>query len=330
MNHLFSAMRVFLKVADTHHFSHAAHQLNLSPSLVTRYVGDLEAHLGVKLLQRSTRKTVLTEVGVRYAEGCRALLMDLSEIESRATQASSQIAGDLNVVVLHSLMSTELAGLFAEYQSRHPDVSLHITLTESEVDLLGGSFDAGIVADSMITSVSVVSRTLVHAPLVAVASPGYLLEAAAPQRPADLDGHRIISLATGPRTCRWAGPSGTLDAIQLDAPVTVNSALMQRQLALAGSGIALLPEYAVANDLRIGTLTRVLGDYRIVNDGVTVSLVYPGREFLPGKVRAFVDLAAERFRLPSIGAPRAVGALNASNTLNALHTSVADAAIADA
>ena len=310
MNHLFSAMRVFLKVADTHHFSHAAHQLNLSPSLVTRYVGDLESHLGVKLLQRSTRKTVLTEVGVRYAEGCRALLMDLSEIESRATQESSRICGDLNVVVLHSLMSTELARLFAEYQARHPDVSLHITLTESEVDLLGGEFDAGIVADTMITSVSVVSRTLAHVPLIAVASPGYLLEATAPRRPADLDHHRIVGLTTGARTYRWAGTNGTLDATQFDAPVTVNSALMQRQLALAGSGIALLPEYAVANDLRIGTLTRVLDDYRIVSDGVAVSLVYPGREFLPGKVRAFVDLAAERFMLPSLAAPRAAGAIS--------------------
>ncbi|MGU7814742.1 LysR family transcriptional regulator [Burkholderia sp. AW49-1] len=318
MNHLFSAMRVFLKVADTHHFSHAANQLNLSPSLVTRYVGDLESHLGVKLLQRSTRKTVLTEVGVRYAEGCRALLMDLSEIESRATQESSRICGDLHVVVLHSLMSTELAGLFAEYQSRHPDVSLHIAPTESEVDLLGGGFDAGIVADTMITSVSVVSRTLVHAPLVAVASPGYLLDVAAPRRPADLDGHRIVGLAAGARTYRWAGPSGTLDAIQLDATVAVNSALMQRQLALAGSGIALLPEYAIANDLRIGTLTRVLGDYRIVNDGVAVSLVYPGREFLPGKVRAFVDLAAERFRLPSITAPRAADAAAPVNARRAV------------
>ncbi|WP_051421355.1 MULTISPECIES: LysR family transcriptional regulator [Burkholderia] len=304
-------MRVFLKVADTHHFSHAAHQLNLSPSLVTRYVGDLESHLGVKLLHRSTRRTMLTEVGVRYAEGCRALLTDLSEIESRATQESNRIRGDLNVVVLHSLMSTELAGLLAEYQSRHPDVSLHVTLTESEIDLLGGGFDAGIVANTMITSVSVVSRTLMQAPLVAVASPGYLLGATVPRRPADLDGHRIVGLAAAARTCRWASPDGTLDAIQVDAPITVNSTLMQRQLALAGSGIALLPEYAVANDLRIGTLTHVLGDYRIVNDGVTVSLVYPGREFLPGKVRAFVDLVAERFRLPSMTMPRAGAAANA-------------------
>ncbi|WP_260464103.1 LysR family transcriptional regulator [Burkholderia sp. Bp8963] len=308
MNHLFSAMRVFLKVADTHHFSHAANQLNLSPSLVTRYVGDLESHLGVKLLQRSTRKTVLTEIGVRYAEGCRALLLDLAEIESRATQQSSKIAGDLNVVVLDSLMSPELAGLFAEYQSRHPDVSLHVTLTESEVDLLGGGFDVGIVADTMITSISLVSRTLVHAPLVAVASPAYLLKAPAPRRPVELVDHRVVSLAASARTYRWADSNGTIDNVQIDAPITVNSALMQRQLVLAGCGVALLPEYVVANDLRIGTLTRLLGDYRIVNDGVAVSLVYPGREFLPGKVRAFVDLAAARFRLPLISAPRTFGA----------------------
>ncbi|AIP65395.1 LysR family transcriptional regulator [Burkholderia thailandensis] len=312
MNHLFSAMRVFLKVAETHHFSHAANQLNLSPSLVTRYVGDLESHLGVKLLQRSTRKTVLTEVGVRYAEGCRALLANLHEIESRATHESSAIAGDLHVVALDSITSPELAGLFAEYQSRHPDVSLRITQTDSEVDLLGGGFDVGIVADTMITSVSLVSRTLIHAPLVAVASPGYLLQAPPPTRPADLARHRIIGLAAGARTYRWTGKNNAVDTTQIDTPITVNNAPMQRQLVLAGGGIGLLPEYLVANDLRIGTLTRLLGDYRIANDGVTISLVYPGREFLPGKVRAFVDLAAARFKLPMISVPRAVGRVDMS------------------
>lgn len=315
MNHLFSVMRVFLKVADTYHFSHAANQLNLSPSQVTRYVGDLESHLGVKLLHRSTRKTVLTEIGVRYVDGCRALLMDLAKIESRATQESSQIAGDLNVVVLHSLMSPELVGLFADYQSRYPDVSLHIALTESDVDLLGDGFDAGIVADTMITSVSIVSRTLAHAPLVAVTSPGYLLQTTAPFRPADLAKHRIVGLTTGAQTYQWVGQKGRIDAIPLDTPITVNSTLMQRQFALAGSGIALLPEYMVANDLRMGTLTRVLEDYPIVNDGVTVALVYPGREFLPGKVRAFVDLAVARFRLPSIATPRALSAVHALNAV---------------
>jgi DNA-binding transcriptional LysR family regulator len=249
-----------LKVADTHHFSHAAHQLNLSPSLVTRYVGDLESHLGVKLLQRSTRKTVLTEVGVRYAQGCRSLLADLSEIESRATQESSRIGGDLNVVVLHSLMSPELAALFAEYQSRHPEVSLHITLTESEVDLLGGGFDCGIVADTMISSLSVVSRA---GPCAArrgriARLPARHDRAAAARRPRRAP---IVGVATGAKTCRWVARTAPW-TLHVEPRVTVNSALMQRQLALAGGGIALLPEFAVASDLRSGALKRVLADYR--------------------------------------------------------------------
>jgi DNA-binding transcriptional LysR family regulator len=159
----------------------------------------------------------------------------------------------------------------------------------------------------MITSLSLVSRTLAHAPLVAVASPGYLMRARMPPRPTDLAHHRTVGLANGARSYRWMDMHDKVDTIQLDSPICVNNAVMQRQLALAGSGIALLPEYLVANDLRIGTLTRVLGDYRIANDGITISLVYPGREFLPGKVRAFVDLACARFKLPLISAPRAVG-----------------------
>jgi DNA-binding transcriptional LysR family regulator len=128
----------------------------------------------------------------------------------------------------------------------------------------------------------------------------------APQQPADLAAHR--SSASRQARRRAGGLPGRHRGRSTSSRVTVNSALMQRQLALAGGGIALLPEFAVASDLRSGALKRVLADYRLVSDGVAVSLVYPGREFLPGKVRAFVDLAAERFRLPSVSMLRAVAA----------------------
>lgn len=293
-------MRTFLKVVDVQGFGRAAEQLHLSPARVTRHVSELESHLGVRLLQRSTRRIVLTDVGSRYADGCRALLSDLERIESRATEDSSRISGDLHVVVLASLMSPELAGLLADYQERHTDVSLRVTLTESEVDLLSGGFDVGILADRMITSLSVVSRTLVHAPLVAVASPAYLMNVSMPQRPADLVQHRIITHAARGKTFRWIDGSGANQNVRLDACLTVNSALLQRQMALAGAGIALLPEYTIANDVKFGTLTQLLGEYRIENDDVTIKLVYQDREFLPGKVRAFVDLAVSHFNLPLI------------------------------
>lgn len=307
MNHLISAMRTFLKVVDVNGFARAAEQLHLSPARVTRHVSELESHLGVRLLQRSTRRIALTDVGSRYADGCRALLSDLERIESGAMVQSSRISGDLHVVVLGSLMSPELGALFADFQERHADVSLHISLTESEVDLLGGGFDVGIVADRMITSISLVSRTLIKSPLVAVASPAYLMSTQMPQRPADLAEHRIITHAARGKTFRWIDERGANHGVHIDACFSVNSALLQRQIALAGAGIALLPEFTIANDVRIGTLTRVLGEYRIENDAVAIQLVYQGRELLPGKVRAFVDLAASHFdpRLIASAPPRA-------------------------
>ncbi|WP_280530698.1 LysR family transcriptional regulator [Paraburkholderia sacchari] len=297
MNHLISAMRTFLKVVDVHGFARAAEQLHLSPARVTRLVSDLESHLGVRLLQRSTRRVVLTDVGSRYAAGCRALLSDLERIESSAMADSSRISGHLHVAVLGSLMSPELSALFADFQERHAGVSLNITLTESEVDLLGGGFDVGIVADRMINSTTLVSRTLAHSPLVAVASLAYLMSAPQPQRPADLAEHRIITHVARGKTFLWIDGGGENHSVQLDACFSINSSLLQRQLALAGAGIALLPEFLVANDMRIGTLTQVLSDFHIENDDVTIKLVYQGRELLPGKVRAFIDFAVSHFDL---------------------------------
>ncbi|WP_274389196.1 LysR family transcriptional regulator [Paraburkholderia tagetis] len=293
-------MRTFLKVVDLHGFARAAEQLHLSPARVTRLVSDLESHLGVRLLQRSTRRVVLTDVGSRYADGCRALLSDLERIESSAMADSSRISGRLHVAVLGSLMSPELGALFADFQERHANVSLNITLTESEVDLLGGGFDVGVVADRMIHSTTLVSRTLARSPLVAVASPAYLMRAQAPQRPTDLAKHRVITHVARGKTFLWSDGGGANHGVQLDACVSVNSSLLQRQIALAGAGIALLPEFTVANDVRIGTLTQVLGEYRIENDDVTIKLVYQERELLPGKVRAFVDFAVSHFDLPLI------------------------------
>lgn len=305
MNHLIAAMRTFLKVVEMQGFGRAAEQLHLSPARVTRHISELESHLGVRLLQRSTRKVALTDVGSRYADGCRVLLSDLEKIESLAMEESSRISGDLHVVVLASLMSPELAALFTDFREHHTDVSLHITLTESDVDLLGGGFDVGIVAERMINSLSLVSRTLVHAPLVAVASPAYLMNASTPQQPADLGEHRVITHVARGRTFRWVDGKGGNQIVHLNACFAVNSALLQRQIALTGAGIALLPEFMIANDVRIGTLTQVLGDYHIENNDVTIKVAYQGREFLPGKVRAFVDQVVSHFdRLSITSAPQ--------------------------
>lgn len=286
-------MRVFLKVVDTQQFSQAAYQLELSPARVTRYVDDLESHLGVKLLQRSTRRTVLTDVGAQYARGCRTLLSNLAMVEERAMRASTEIAGELRVVMLSGLAQQGFAALFAEYRSRYPEVSLSVTSTETEVDMLGSRFDVGILSDEMIASVTHVSRPLIHSRLVPVAAPAYLAQTAAPQRPDDLVAQRLIGYAARGKDKRWCFSSESGEhRVRVHESFVVDNRMMQKQLALTGAGIALLPECLIEHELRQGALVRLLQAYRVLDDGMQVSLIYPGRDFLPGRVRAFIDLAS--------------------------------------
>lgn len=303
MINLFQAMQAFVKVADVGSFAQAAAQLSVSTSVVTRHVSSLEQHLGIRLFQRTTRKVVLTEAGAQYADGCRVLLAELEEVESRATTASREVAGDLRVVALGSFSLFRLTPLFAEYHARFPQVNLRVTLTEKRVDLLEGGFDVGIVTEHMIRSESLVVRRLINSHAVPVAAAAYLAQAGHPQTPAELTEHRLIAApfdTTGPTWIFRKGDSASAsddssESIAIDASFTVNSMIMQKQAALGAMGIALLPLEMVEDELRAGTLVRVLDGYSVLNGDVAVSLVYPSREFVPRKVREFIDLAVGFF-----------------------------------
>lgn len=286
-------MQVFLKVADTEQFTRAAQQLNLSPSRVNRYVDDLESRLGVKLLQRSARRTVLTDVGAQYARGCRTLLSSLASVEASATRASTAISGELRVAMISGLAQQGFAALFAEYRASYPDVSLYVTSTESQVDLVSGRFDVGILSDEMVKSITHVSRTLIRSRLVPVAAPSYLERAATPLRPDQLDAHRAIGFAAWGRNKYWNFTGDEDYCIRVSEAFVASSRMMQKQLAIVGAGIALLPECLIEDELQRGDLVRLLEAYRVSDDGMNISLVYPSREFLPGQVRAFVELASE-------------------------------------
>jgi DNA-binding transcriptional LysR family regulator len=299
MINLFQAMQAFVKVADAGSFAQAAEQLSVSTSVVTRHVSSLEKHLGIRLFQRTTRKVVLTEVGADYADGCRVLLAELEEVESRATTTSKEVAGDLRIVALGSFSLFRLTPLFAEYQAKFPHVNLRVTLTEKRVDLLEGGFDVGIVTEHMIRSESLVARRLINSHAVPVAAAAYLAEAGYPATPADLAQHRVIAapLDTSPQTWVFRNNSGNgnEESITLDPSFTVNSMIMQKQAALGAMGIALLPLEMVSDELRAGTLVQILNEYAVLNGDVAVSLVYPSREFVPRKIREFIDLAVGYF-----------------------------------
>ena len=286
-------MQVFLKVADTEHFTRAAQQLNLSPSRVTRYVDDLESRLGVKLLQRSARRSVLTDVGAQYARGCRTLLSSLAKVEASATRASTAIAGELRVAMVSGLAQQGFAALFAEYRASYPDVSLFVTSTETQIDLVSSRFDVGILSDEMIKSTTHVSRTLIRSRLVPVAAPSYLASVVTPLRPDHLGAHRVVGLAAWGRNKRWSFTGDEEYCVRVNEAFVASSRMMQKQLAIIGAGIALLPECLIEGELRRGDLVHLLKAYRVSSDDMNILLVYPSRDFLPGQVRAFVELASE-------------------------------------
>ncbi|MDP9651876.1 LysR family transcriptional regulator [Paraburkholderia caledonica] len=302
---LFQAMQVFIQVAECRSFAQTAERLRTSTSVVTRHVSSLEKHLGIRLFQRTTRKVVLTQAGVEYAEGCRDLLRQLAEVESRATTEQTELRGEIRIVALGSFSLLQLAPLFAVYRARFPRVNLNITLTERRVDLLEGSFDVGIVSEWMVRSETLILRRLISSVAIPAASPDYFAQAGYPATPADLKRCRVISAPTDSAQHAWAfvDREGNEESVTIQPSITVNSLMMRMQLALNGMGVALIPSELAVKALRAKTLVHILDGYSLLNAEVGVSLVYPSRDFVPRKVREFIEIAVCHFDSMSVDEP---------------------------
>jgi DNA-binding transcriptional LysR family regulator len=290
------AMRVFVRVSETESFRRAAQQLDVSNALVTRAIAMLEAHLRTRLINRTTRNLSLTEAGTRYLEGCRALLEELDHLESMVAHTEGDPSGTLRVVASGSLSLMALTPLIDGFRQLYPKVNVRLTLSERHVDLVEDGFDVGIVTAFMVSSTALVERPVATNTLIPVATPEYLAEHGSPEMPSDLLHHAFVALPSEMRSATWHfrhRHNGSADQVTLAPIYTVNSALMVRLGTLAHMGISIIPEGIVAADLEEGTLVRVLSDFAIDDPDVKVSIVYPGRQYLPAKTRAFIDYTLE-------------------------------------
>jgi DNA-binding transcriptional LysR family regulator len=289
-------MRVFVRVAETESFRRAAQQLDVSNALVTRSIAMLEAHLRTRLINRTTRNLSLTEAGTRYLEGCRALLEELDNLESALAHTEGEPSGTLRVVASSSLSLLTLTPLIDGFRRLYPKVNVRLTLAERHVDLVEDGYDVGIVTAFMVSSTALVERPVATNTLIPVATPEYLAEHGSPETPSDLLHHSFVALPSEMRSATWHfrhRHNGSADQVTLSPIYTVNSALMVRLGTLAHMGISIIPEGIVAADLEEGTLVRVLSDFAIDDPDVKVSIVYPGRQYLPAKTRAFIDYTLE-------------------------------------
>ena len=290
----FREMRVFAAVVDAGSFIGACDAVGLSKAAVSRHVQELEARLGVRLLQRTTRKLSLTDEGDVFYTRCKELLADVEEAEAEISSRAGVASGLLKVNVPVSFGILHLAPLWAEFMARHPSVTLEITLSDRVVDLVDEGFDVAVRIARLPNS-TLISRRLASTGMVVCASPTYIARHGAPAHPSDLAHHAVMaySLYAGGNTWEFDGPAGKV-VVQVAPRIHTNSGDTCRAVALQHGGVVFQPSFLVGDDLRSGALVQVMPEYTSTSLGIYA--VYPTRRHLSPKVRLLVDFLAESAR----------------------------------
>ena len=298
-----ASMSSFVQVVDTGSFSGAARQLKLSQATVTGHVQSLEQQLGIRLLNRTTRKVSLTDEGAQFYQRCSRVLAEFVEIENLARSLQQAPRGRLRLNTDVTLARV-VAPVVSEYVQIYPEVSIELIMTDQIGDLVAGAFDLAIHAGSTSNS-SLIRRRLGNAQRVVCASPVYLARHGTPRTPEDLAGHNCLVVSNSSCTDRWrfTGPMGESE-IKATGNLRSNSIEAVRAAALTGQGVCRLPLINVAEDLKKDRLQRLLPDYAAAE--AAIQAFYPGGRHVSTRVRTFLDFVARQLRKVDIHRPSAV------------------------
>lgn len=285
-------MRTFVAVVDSGSFTTAAERLDMSTALVSKYVGQLEERLGARLLNRTTRSLALTEIGESYFERCKQVIDDFDELEGAVRNKRSVASGKLVVTAPVTFGEMYLASAIVDFLQQQPAITVDLRLTDRFVNLVDEGVDIAIRISGLEDS-TLIARRLASTCLRVCAAPSYLKEHGTPARPGDLAGHACIVDRNFRNGARWPfAVAGKQTTIKISGRIAVNSAAAVRVMLLRGSGIGLIPSYAVGNDIKQGRLVTVLEKYETSNLGIYA--VYAHNRYLATKVRAYIDFMATR------------------------------------
>ncbi|MFZ6677888.1 LysR substrate-binding domain-containing protein [Undibacterium sp. Tian12W] len=288
----FAAINTFVKVVEKGSFAAAADATNLSAPMVGNHIRYLEAHLGGLLLNRTTRRQKLTELGMAFYERCKTIMAELEGAEADALGLHAAPRGILRVTAPHSIGSVVLPVIITAYLEKHPEVEIELVLNDSRVDLLDQGFDVAIRGGELPNS-GLIGRSLAPLRLVPCASPAYIARCGEPKILADLAQHQCVDFTGSSTPGVWFFVQATGQIpVSVRGRLRVNSGHSQRAAVLGGLGIALLAEVLVSDDLLTGKLVRVLPHETPLSRPLHV-LMLPNRR-PSAKIRSFVDfLAAE-------------------------------------
>ena len=298
---LFQAMTVYVKVVETGSLTAAAQACEMSTTMVGNHLRALEQRLGMRLINRTTRRQRLTEFGSTYYQRCLEVLGLVADSERLAEQTQGEPTGTLRITAPLTFGTECLAPALAEFSQRYPQVKLDVVLTNQRLDLLDHGFDVAVrlgLPDSKL-----IARPLMDYTLTACAAPAYLARRGIPQKPTDLQQHDCLSFAyLAGDEWRFAqdqwpinGPEGEIK-VPVSGPMLINSSAGLHRAAQAGMGVVMLPDALVAQDLKDGALIALLQDYQLPHR--PMSLMYAQDRYRLPKLRSFVDFALEKWGKP--------------------------------
>ncbi|MDB4954881.1 MAG: LysR family transcriptional regulator [Myxococcales bacterium] len=298
---------VFTKVVETKSFTGAADLLGLPKSTVSRKLAQLEERLGVRLVQRTTRKLALTEIGEAYYARCARIVADINAAEQLVTDMQSTPRGRLRLTASVDFSTRFLGAIVADFLAEHRDISLELEANDRIIDLIEDGFDVAVRFGQMPES-TLIARKLCNVYLVLCAAPSYLARHPGPKLIEELDEHDHVLFTPQSRNHTWTiyrggvrppGSSSTPENTYEFGPparLASNNFGAVRDVALAGGGIALMSDFAVADDFRSGALVRVLPDW--ATHPTEVHAVYPARQNLPPRLTLFLDHLAKALNPP--------------------------------
>lgn len=288
-----STLELFVRVAALGAFGKAGREFGLSPTAATQRIKGLEAELGVKLFNRTTRSVALTSDGEVFLGHARRIIANVEDARSDLSGGTKNIRGELRVAGSASFGRRYLAPYIAEFLRAYPDVRVRLELSDGIVDIVEQGFDLALRIGTLASS-SLVARKLVENPRLLVASPAYLDGAGRPVRPEDLASHNCIVLGEN-RNWKLRDPPGEVHEVRVRGRFATNYGEVVTEAALADAGIALKSLWDIRHLLAEGSLLPVLENYT-VEPVWHLWAVRPPGQMLPARVRAFIDFMEMKFR----------------------------------
>jgi len=287
-------MKTIIAAVETGSFTAAGERLGISKALVSKYVGEVESGLGVRLFNRSTRRLSLTEEGQRYYEQALPLLEEFSVLIDNVTGAQSAPRGLLRISAPQTFGEMSLSPRIPKFLDTYPELSVDLQLSDKMIDMLEEGIDV-VIRIGGVDDSSLVARHIKTLPLCLCASPAYIQQHGEPLSAEDIAEHRCIIDSNFRVGKQWpiVAPDGQTTSVEVTSSISVNSPRAVKEIALSDGGIGMIPRFIIASELEQGRLQEVLPDFKTLEFGLFA--IYPHRRYLSKKIRCFIDFLIDEF-----------------------------------